>query len=63
MCCCGANAISKGAHAGNIVREIAKLAGGNGGGRPDVAMAGGKDLAKAQSAIDAAEEIILGFIK
>ena len=63
MCCCGANAISKGAHAGNIVREVAKLAGGNGGGRPDVAMAGGKDLAKAQSAIDAAEEIILGFIK
>ena len=50
---CGKDAISKGAHAGNLVREIAKITGGNGGGKPDSAMAGGKDAAKLQEALDA----------
>ena len=39
-CACGADAIKLGAHAGNIVRETAKIAGGSGGGKPDSAMAG-----------------------
>ena len=59
----GKAAIAKGANAGNIVREVAKLAGGNGGGKPDSAMAGGKDVSKADEAIAAARDIIAGMIK
>ncbi len=59
----GKTAIAKGANAGNIVREVAKLAGGNGGGKPDSAMAGGKDISKADEAIAAARDIIAGMIK
>ncbi|MBP5618060.1 MAG: alanine--tRNA ligase [Clostridia bacterium] len=55
---CGKNAQAKGAHAGNLVREIAKLAGGSGGGRPDSAMAGGKEPAKLNDALAAAESIL-----
>jgi alanyl-tRNA synthetase len=35
--------VAKGVHAGNLVREVAKLVGGSGGGRPDLGQAGGKD--------------------
>ncbi len=44
-------AIAKGAHSGNIVREAAKIAGGGGGGRPDSAQAGGKDVSKIDDAL------------
>ncbi len=46
-------AIAKGAHSGNIVREAAKIAGGGGGGRPDSAQAGGKDVSKIDNALAA----------
>ena len=62
-CMCGKNAIAKGAHAGNIVREIAKIAGGSGGGKPDSAMAGGKDISKVSEAVAKAAEIASSFIK
>ena len=62
-CFCGKDAIAKGAHAGNIVREVAKVAGGAGGGKPDSAMAGGKEIAKIPDALKAAEEIVKTFIK
>ncbi len=55
---CGKDTIANKAHAGNLVREIAKIAGGNGGGKPDSAMAGGKDISKAQEAIDAVCDIV-----
>ncbi len=55
---CGKKAIESGAHAGNLVREIAKICGGNGGGKPDSAMAGGKDTAKVDEALNAACDII-----
>ena len=54
----GKNAVAKGAHAGNLVREVAKIAGGNGGGKPDMAMAGGKDLGKAADALAAVLELV-----
>ena len=46
-------------HAGNLVREIAKVAGGGGGGRPDFAQAGGKDPAKVPDALAKARELIV----
>ena len=48
---CSPDAIKSGAHAGNIVREVAKITGGNGGGKPDFAMAGGKDETKIDEAL------------
>ena len=62
-CYCGKDAIANGAHAGNIVREIAQIAGGNGGGKPDSAMAGGKDISKIPEALNAAEEIVKNKLK
>ena len=56
-------AISQGAHSGNLIREVAKLAGGSGGGRPDMAMAGGKDKALVKAAIQAAIGIIEIMVK
>ncbi len=60
---CGAEAVKCGAHAGNLVREVAKITGGNGGGRPDFAMAGGKDASLVNQAIAAAEKILADMIK
>ena len=62
-CACGKEAIASGAHAGNIVREVAKVAGGSGGGKPDMAMAGGKEIAKIDDALMSAKEILSGMIK
>ena len=62
-CACGKDAIAKGAHAGNIVREVAKVAGGSGGGKPDMAMAGGKDISKIDDALMSANEILKSMLK
>ncbi|MDE6506109.1 MAG: alanine--tRNA ligase [Eubacterium sp.] len=59
---CGKEAIAKGVKAGDVVREVAKLAGGGGGGRPDSAMAGAKDIAKLDDALNSACDIIKGFM-
>ena len=40
------DAVAKGIHAGQIVKEVARVCGGGGGGRPDMAQAGGKDASK-----------------
>ena len=54
----GADAVKSGAHAGNILREVATICGGKGGGRPDSAMGGGRDIDKIPEALAKAEEIL-----
>lgn len=51
-------AIDAGAHAGNIIKEVAKVAKGGGGGRPNMAQAGGKDASQTDAALAKAKEII-----
>jgi alanyl-tRNA synthetase len=45
------DAIQRGVHAGNLVREVAKIVGGGGGGRPNMAQAGGRDVHKLPDAL------------
>ena len=52
------DAVDKGAHCGNIIREAAKICGGGGGGRPDMAQAGGKDASKLGDALKAVEDVL-----
>lgn len=47
----GQDAVDKGAHAGNLIKEIAKICGGGGGGKPNMAQAGGKDPSKLDEAL------------
>lgn len=51
-------AIAKGAHAGNLIKEIAALVGGGGGGRPNMAQAGGKNPSGIPEALAKAEEVV-----
>lgn len=57
------DAVQAGIHSGNIIREIAKIAGGGGGGRPDMAQAGGKDVTKIDEALKYAVNVIEAQIK
>lgn len=57
------DAIASGGHAGNIIREVAKIAGGGGGGRPDMAQAGGKDKSKVSEALEEVYRVVEGMIK
>ncbi len=55
---CGADAVKSGAHAGKLVGKVAEICGGRGGGRPDSAMAGGKDTSKIAEALAAAKDLL-----
>ncbi|MBR1477112.1 MAG: alanine--tRNA ligase [Lachnospiraceae bacterium] len=55
-------AVSKGAHAGNLIKGIAAKVGGGGGGRPNMAQAGGKDPVGIPDAIKEAEKVLEGQI-
>ena len=55
-------AIKKGAHAGNLIKEVASLVGGGGGGRPNMAQAGGTNPAGIPDALKKAKEVIISQI-
>lgn len=63
LCACSKAAIAKGAHAGKIVKEVAAVTGGKGGGRPESAMAGIGDKNKIDEALNALDGILANFIK
>ncbi|MCI8388598.1 MAG: alanine--tRNA ligase [Clostridiales bacterium] len=63
LCGCGKDAVSAGAHAGKIVGAAAQLTGGKGGGRPDNAMSGVKDVSKLSEALAAVVGIVEGILK
>ena len=50
--------VAEGYHAGKIIGQVARIAGGGGGGRPDMAQAGARDLTKIQEALDQVVEFI-----
>ncbi len=56
--CCGEQAVKSGLKAGALAKEIAMMAGGNGGGKPDFAMAGIKDASKVEEALAAVPDIV-----
>ena len=60
---CGKDAIAKGVKAGDVVKQTAMIAGGNGGGKPDFAMAGAKNPDKIDEALSAAAQIVASLIK
>jgi alanyl-tRNA synthetase len=59
MVACGPEAVKKGLKAGEVIREITKICGGSGGGKPEFAMGGGKDASKLKEALAS----VAGFVK
>jgi alanyl-tRNA synthetase len=59
----GKNAVASGAHAGKLVGAVAAITGGKGGGRPDNAMAGGRDTDKIAEALASAKATLAGMLK
>lgn len=55
---CGKDAVAKGAKAGVLVGTVSKLCGGSGGGKPDSAMGGGKDISRIEEAFAAARKML-----
>ncbi len=53
QCVCGKEAVAKGVRAGDIIKAIAPIVGGRGGGKPDSAMGGGSDQSRLGDAMDA----------
>ena len=63
LCVCGKEAVAAGANAGKIVKEVAAVTGGKGGGRPDSAMAGAGDASLIGKALEAVPSIVGSFVK
>ena len=58
VCHVGAALNKKGIRAGDIIKEVARLLGGSGGGRPDFASGGGKDSSKIEEALELVKKLI-----
>ncbi len=59
---CGKDAVAKGVRAGDIIKSIAPIVGGRGGGKPDSAMGGGSDTAKVADALAAVKPFVEGIV-
>ena len=60
---CGKNAVARGVRAGDIIKEIAPIVGGKGGGKPDSAMGGGTDVLKIDDALAAVDDFVAAHAK
>ena len=60
---CGKNAIARGIKAGDIIRNIAPIVGGKGGGKPDSAMGGGTNALKLDDALAAVDDFVAANVK
>ena len=56
---CGKDAVASGVKAGDIIKAIAPICGGRGGGKPDSAMGGGTEVSKVDDALAAVDDLIL----
>lgn len=63
VCACSADAVNKGANAGQIVRKVAEITGAKGGGKPDMAMSGIGDNTKIDEALLAVKKIVKEMLK
>ena len=59
---CGKDAVAKGVKAGDIIRTIAPICGGKGGGKPDSAMGGGTEVSKVDDALAAVDDLVLKVV-
>jgi alanyl-tRNA synthetase len=55
---CGKAAVKSGVKAGDIVKHVCTVCGGNGGGKPDSAMGGGKDATKVDNALALVDDFV-----
>ena len=55
---CGKEAVARGIKAGDLVRHVSAICGGNGGGMPDSAMGGGSDLLKVDDALASVDDFV-----
>ena len=59
---CGKDAIAKGLKAGDLVKHVCSVCGGSGGGKPDSAMGGGKDVLKVDDALASVDDFVASKI-
>ena len=57
------DAVARGVHAGNLIRQVAQAVGGSGGGRPDLAQAGGKEPEKLAAALAQVPDLVAAQLK
>ncbi len=58
LCVCGKEAVKKGVKAGDIIKQVCAIAGGSGGGKPDSAMGGGKDVLMLDNALAMVDNVV-----
>ena len=60
---CGKDAVAKGVKAGDLVRQVCSICGGSGGGKPDSAMGGGKDVLKLDDALATVDDFVASKVR